>query len=431
MDVDDLALMIKGKMNEISDLEVQGELTKITTSSSGHVYFDLLGKNSRVSCVVWASYNQTPEKGAAQVKIRNVDYYGPFGKCQAVVTSVVNVDEEAHIADKHSLVIKKLQEEGLLHRERLTIPEIINHLCIITSDGSAAYHDMIHGVESRWKNLRTTVIHSSVQGKSAVSDLKFAFDKAYALKPDVIICGRGGGSDADLEVFNEEEVVRCFVNNAIPVISAVGHETDTCICDLVSDVRAKTPTAAVEMCVPLYTRKENELLKLQKTVETQIVYKLESMYTQVKKLQSSMVSAMRSVLSRGEVKQFSMQREFANLQTHFFSTRQTKLSYLSFSLSTSVDAIYKRQTQRIEMLQQKKNVIYQNILHKSNTGLELLRCKLNASSIPQNIQNGFTIALKKRKVICSNSDIQENDKITLMFRDGETSVVVTSVIKSQ
>jgi exodeoxyribonuclease VII large subunit len=139
------------------------------------------------------------------------------------------------------------------------------HLCIITSVGSAAFEDVMHGVRERWPGLRVTAIDSLVQGPRAAALLAAALQRAASLNPapDVIVVARGGGAAGDLDAFSDEQLVRALVVPGIPVISAIGHETDRCISDEVADARAKTPTAAVELALPAsLAERQRELANL-------------------------------------------------------------------------------------------------------------------------------------------------------------------------
>ena len=256
INVDELSDMIKNSLSKIQNVKVCGEIGKIVKSSKQHLYFELKSTNAIVSCVAWASSALQIESGQAEVVVRKMDFYPPYGKIQAVVSNVEQLkDETARIAAQRADLINRLHSEGIINREKNTIPDIIGHLVIITSHNSAAHYDMKQGVDARWPGLNTTVIHTSVQGPDSLLEIPLAFRKAISLNPDVIICGRGGGSETDLEAFNDEQVIRSFIHEKIPIISAIGHESDHSISDLVADVRAKTPTAAIEIAIR-YTKQE-------------------------------------------------------------------------------------------------------------------------------------------------------------------------------
>lgn len=409
MNVDQLAFMIKSKVNEIKNVTVQGEIGKITVASSGHVYFDLMSKKARVSCVCWSSSNLKASKGGANVSIQSVDYYPPFGKCQAIVNNIECLDDNSDIADKHAHIISTLTKDGTIHRPRLTIPEIINHLCIITSDGSAAYHDMIEGINSRWPGLKTTIIHSSVQGQQAISSLELAFKKAHEIKPDVIICGRGGGSECDLDVFNDERVVKCFISTTIPIVSAVGHESDHCICDLVSDVRAKTPTASIETCISTsYADRKSKLETIQLDCVFQVQKKLQDLHKNCIKTSENLHIVVQNALNSHVNRLQNMEKSATSIVQNNIQKMEDKVSNLSIKL----DHVYKQKLNEFE--------------HQ----IKMLRSKLNAHSIAQNLQNGYCVLLDANDTIVKNTDfINENDNMCVVLDDGKIDVCVKNVRK--
>lgn len=409
MNVDQLAFMIKTKVNEIRNVNVQGEIGKITVASSGHVYFDLMSEKSRVSCVCWSSSNIKAVKGGASVSIQSVDYYPPFGKCHAIVNKIECMDNNTDIADKHAHLISALTKDGTIHRMRLTIPEIINHLCIITSDGSAAYHDMIEGINSRWPGLKTTIIHSSVQGQQAISSLELAFKKAHEIKPDVIICGRGGGSECDLEVFNDEKVVRCFVSSTIPIVSAVGHENDHCICDLVSDMRAKTPTASIETCIS--TTYADRKAKL-KTIQADCVFFVEKKLIDLRQNYNKTTENLHIVVRNA------------------FNSYINRLQNIGKTATSIVQNKIQKTEDRLSNLYIRLEHIYKQKLSEFEHQIKMLKSKLNAHSIAQNLQNGYCVLLDSNDTIVKNTDsISENDNMCVVLDDGKIDVYVKNVRK--
>lgn len=431
MDVVEFADCIKQTVNSITNVKVKGEVGKITKSSSGHTYFDLIGENARVSCVAWSSYKLQPSQGIAEVIVKKVDYYPPYGRCQAVVCEINHFDEEANVAAKRGNLIDSLTAHGFIHRTRLQIPEIVNHLCIITSDDSAAYHDMMEGINKRWPGLRTTVIHSSVQGKNAVSTLKKAFENAYSLQPNIIICGRGGGSEADLEVFNEEEVVRCFINDKIPVISAVGHENDNCICDLVADVRAKTPTASIEICIPQTLDEKREKIQM---LKKQNYFQFRSKFSL---LQTSLLNTRQTcndvaMNMRKKYKQYiqfqreSMVSSITNkLEKNTVYCEQTgdklKANLKTLILKFQHDVDTKRAV-LLNIMKHKLSFFKHNVC--------MVRSELNTYSIDAHISNGACVLLSdNNKIINTVDKVSENDQLCVVLPDGKIYVTVKNVRK--
>jgi exodeoxyribonuclease VII large subunit len=234
---------------------VSGEISGFKRAASGHCYFDLKDANAQVACVLYrnrAALVGFELKDGAQVELRvRPSIYEPRGSLQFAV-------EQARLAGVGRLyeaflrLKAKLESEGLfaddLKRELPALPQRIG---LITSTKAAALADMLRVLRDRWPRAQVILYPASVQGANAPSELLAALKAANArAECEVLIIGRGGGSMEDLWAFNDEALVRAIAASDIPIVSAVGHETDFTLCDFAADVRAPTPTAAAAMVVP-------------------------------------------------------------------------------------------------------------------------------------------------------------------------------------
>jgi len=236
------------------DLQIEGEISNFKNHSSGHLYFTLKDASAAISCVMFASYAAAlkfaPENGAKVIVSGNVSIYEKMGQYQlyAVNMKPVGVGDLANAFDK---LKQALQKEGLFETERKkTIPDKVSCVALVTSPTGAAVHDMVKVIRERNPSVKITIVPTLVQGEQAPQDIA----QAIALvnqwnKAEVIIVGRGGGSAEDLQAFNAEIVARAIADSKIPVISAVGHETDFTIADFAADFRAPTPSAAAANAV--------------------------------------------------------------------------------------------------------------------------------------------------------------------------------------
>lgn len=237
-----------------SSVSVEGEVSQPTLARSGHIYFTLKDDGAQLACVIWRSTAERLrlqlEHGQQLTLGGSIQVYPPTGRYQLIVNKVELAGEGA--LQKAFLALKqKLENEGLFDPSRKrSLPLFPNHIGIVTSDTGAAFQDMRDTLERRWPLVRVTLYHSRVQGVGSVASIVAGINYFSANKPDVIIIGRGGGSLEDLWSFNEEAVARAIAASSVPVISAVGHETDFSISDFVADVRAATPTQAAMMVVP-------------------------------------------------------------------------------------------------------------------------------------------------------------------------------------
>ncbi len=245
---------------------VCGEISNFSVPSSGHWYFTLKDDRAQVRCAMFRSANahvrQRPANGDEVSVLAKVSLYEGRGEFQLVVERL-EIGGEGVLQARFEALKARLGAEGLFDaRRKRPIPQKIRHVGVITSDTGAAIHDILTVIRRRWPALRVTLIPAPVQGEHAAARIEAAIRCANARTDcDVLIVGRGGGSLEDLWPFNEERVARAIAASRIPVISAVGHEVDVTISDLVADERAPTPTAAAERVTPDRAVLERQLVQ--------------------------------------------------------------------------------------------------------------------------------------------------------------------------
>lgn len=247
-------------------VRVRGEISGLKFHSSGHVYFDLKDEKAVLNAVVWRAtaltLKQKPEQGLEVICTGRISTYAGSSRYQLIVEQV----ELAGLGALMALIEerkKRLAAEGLFAESRKKrLPFLPDVIGVVTSPTGAVIRDIMHRLDARFPR-RVLLWPVAVQGERAVAEVAAAIRGFNALRPfdsiprpDVLIVARGGGSVEDLMAFNEEIVVRAAAESAIPIISAVGHETDTTLIDFAADRRAPTPTAAAEMAVPV----RNELI---------------------------------------------------------------------------------------------------------------------------------------------------------------------------
>ena len=241
---------------EFDHVRVKGELGRVSKPASGHIYMDLKDDRASLACVMWkgsiSKVNIELEEGMEVIVTGRLTTFSGQSKYQIIIEHVVPAGAGALMAmlEKRK---KKLSEEGLFDIiNKKPIPYLPTHIGVITSPTGAVIKDIMHRLNDRFPS-RVTIWPVVVQGESCAQQVASAISGFNQLNdsPDLIIVARGGGSLEDLWGFNEEIVVRATFSSKIPIISAVGHETDTTLIDYVSDVRAPTPTAAAEMAVPV------------------------------------------------------------------------------------------------------------------------------------------------------------------------------------
>ncbi|EPK6630019.1 exodeoxyribonuclease VII large subunit [Citrobacter freundii] len=247
---------------EMGQVWISGEISNFTQPSSGHWYFTLKDDTAQVRCAMFRNSNRRvtfrPQHGQQVLVRANITLYEPRGDYQIIVESMQPAGEGL-LQQKYEQLKAKLQAEGLFDQQfKKTLPSPAHCVGVITSKTGAALHDILHVLKRRDPSLPVIIYPTAVQGDDAPGQIVRAIELANARgECDVLIVGRGGGSLEDLWSFNDERVARAIFASRIPVVSAVGHETDVTIADFVGDLRAPTPSAAAE----IVSRNQLELLR--------------------------------------------------------------------------------------------------------------------------------------------------------------------------
>lgn len=257
----------------LTNLRVKGEISNFKKHSSGHAYFTLKDKYSKIACVIFKGNAEklriTLEDGMNVTVKGYISLYERDGQYQLYVNEV----ESDGLGDLYITFQKlknTLQNEGLFHSDhKKPLPFLPQKIGIITSPTGSAIKDIISVIKRRFHKVQLYIFPVLVQGNQAASSIEKAIELCNSFQDiDVIILGRGGGSIEELWAFNEEIVARAIYKSRIPIISAVGHETDITIADFVADVRAQTPSAAAELAVPKLT----DLIEVLNTYQKRLLY---------------------------------------------------------------------------------------------------------------------------------------------------------------
>lgn len=265
----------------LGSIQVQGELSGFKKYGSGHLYFTLKDETAAVSCVMFkgqtAALAFKPQDGMKVVVMAKASLYDRDGRFQLYVQSM-QADGLGQLYQAYELLKQKLAAEGLFDdRYKQKIPYLPKTIGVITSSSGAVIRDIIHVLKRRFPGFHLQLMPVAVQGDGAAAQIAAAIEQFNRIgRADLLIVGRGGGSIEDLWAFNEEVVARAVFKSVIPIISAVGHETDFTICDFVADLRAPTPSAAAELAVPVRADLEQQLLqtrfRMQRALNKQLDY---------------------------------------------------------------------------------------------------------------------------------------------------------------
>lgn len=277
LSVSDLTRDIKSTLQaDFSSVWVTGEVSDLARPNSGHLYLTLKDDSSQIRGVIWKTTAQRirfPLDDGTQVLCRgDIDVYPPRGTYQLIIRQVEPLGEGALQAALRKLRAK-LEAEGLFAPQlKQPIPVFPKRVGIVTSPSGAALRDFLQVAARRWHGVELVIIPSRMQGQGSADEVVRAIEQAHELKPgiDTLVITRGGGSIEDLWSFNEEKVVRAIRAASIPTVSAIGHEIDVTLADLVADLRALTPSEAAERVIPSANEIRASLDQLTKRLQSRM-----------------------------------------------------------------------------------------------------------------------------------------------------------------
>ncbi len=346
---------------------VEGEVASATYHTSGHLYFSIKDKDSSLKCVMWrssvAKIKFRIEKGMHIVVEGSVSVYTPRGEYQFQTVGIEPYGQGA-LALAYEQLKKKLKVKGYFDAEiKKEIPKHLMKIALVTAKESAALYDMLKIIEKRWPLLEVSIIDTLVQGELAAVQIAKSLAYADSLGLDVVVLGRGGGSAEDLWSFNEEVVADAIFNMKTPVVSAVGHEVDVLISDYVADLRAPTPSAAMEMILPDMYEIQHTLLEMSERFT----------YTVKQKLQSSLsdLKHTEEILHRSSPSRLLLEvsNEFTRLQEELKRVFIYKLEQFSSPVTTLLQNY--RQTMLFTLQQKEQHLGYiQKTFSMSNPKLQ-------------------------------------------------------------
>jgi exodeoxyribonuclease VII large subunit len=331
-----------------SRLTVAGEITNWTVARSGHAYFGLKDENALLPSVCWRSslgkIKFEPENGLAVIAKGHIEVYSPHGKYQFYVDSMQPAGVGA-LQLAFEQMVKRLREQGLfddLHKKPL--PAYPERIGILTSESGAAVHDIQDSIHNRWPPAELFLYPVPVQGEGAAeliaSAIKDINRRSRQLRLDLLIVGRGGGSLEDLWAFNEEVLARAIFDSKIPVLSAVGHEIDTTIADLVADARASTPTKAGVVAVPDMHEVLENIDNLKERLKSQITFLVHSSQQQSDELCIRLRSSVKHLLADTRNRLYAITEQVRQIEPHrLLRTKTLVVVNLKNRISKAIKAI--------------------------------------------------------------------------------------------
>ena len=409
--VTQLTRYIKYKIDNdihLNEVFLKGEISNFKAHSRGHFYFTLKDEGSRINAIMFSSNTKKikflPADGMKVLVTGKISVFEANGAYQIYVNDMLE-DGVGNLYIAYEQLKQKLEQEGLFKKEyKKNIPKIPNRVGVITAPTGAAIKDIISTIKRRWPLAQVILFPSLVQGDEAKEDIVRQIENAKQYHLDTLIVGRGGGSIEDLWPFNEEIVARSIFDCEIPVISAVGHEIDFTISDFVADLRAPTPTGAAELAVPQKVDVENYLCQLKIRLNKAMQHKININSQKLEEIKNRYI--FQNPVAIYQAKELQFDTIFERLK--FVSKNLISLKEKKF-ITLMSSYVFQNPEKLIDI--------------KKNKYLQLIS-KLETLSPLLTIQRGYTITKKEKKVITSSNDLKQDDKIELVFADGNVNARV-------
>lgn len=435
MSVSELATGLKKTLEETySRIRIRGELTGLKLAASGHLYGDIKDENAVVNIVCWrgtmSRLSLRPEDGMDVIVTGKVSSYPKSSRYQIIIESIELAGEGALLKLLEERR-KKLAAEGLFDTNRKKplpfLPEVIG---VVTSPSGAVIRDIMHRLRDRFPR-RVLLWPVIVQGDGAAEQIAQAIDGFNRMeengetpRPDLIIVARGGGSLEDLMAFNEENVVRAAANSTIPLISAVGHETDTTLIDYASDVRAPTPTGAAEMAVPV---RLNLIAQLQEDHQ-RLIRGMKRQLNDQKNILSAHASKLGNPQTLLDIKSQSLDiaSEKLTAQTRAFIHNKQLLLQRTASRLLSPQSLITHKKQALQFLNAKLTpTLLRTIEDKTKRLNTLWRILENLS--PQSVlSRGYALVYDDQgNLIRETKQLEHNQDIVIEFADKNKLKAIT------
>ena len=411
--VSEINYLINQKLKQdqnFKNILVKGEISNFSTNpSSGHSYFTLKDERSQISAVMFKFMKDRflkfePEDGMKVIVKGKIEVYEQQGKYQLYATKITE-DGIGNLHIAFEQLKKKLEKEGLFDDTvKKAIPKYPKKIGVVTASTGAAIRDIITTIERRYPICEVVIFPTLVQGDQAKNQIVKQIRNAQNYDIDTLIIGRGGGSIEDLWPFNEEIVAREIYNCEIPVISAVGHETDFTISDFVADKRAPTPTAAAELAVPVLSEVKFRVDNLRDKLNKNVNDKIKEHKVHLNHLSQKQV--LKNPEEIYEIKRMHMDNILNRLNysaSNIITENQKKLIKLENS------PVLKNPNELLKTKQERYN--------KNYNKLEVLNPLLT-------LKRGYSIAKSEGKVVSSAKDVKSGDKIDIEFDDGTVNTKV-------
>ena len=431
--VRDLVSAIRTQVErEYTDVWVEGEISNYRPAESGHLYFTLKDDASQLRVVMWRTQARLlrfkPDNGMQVIARGRVTVYDQRGELQ-LSAEYLEPKGAGALQIAFEQLKAKLAAEGLFERERKkAIPRLPRRIGIVTSPRGAALHDMLNVLRRRHESVGVLIFPAQVQGDAAAAEVATGvkyFNKAKNV--DVIVLARGGGSLEDLAAFNDEGLARVIAASEVPVISAVGHETDFTIADFVADLRAPTPSAAAELVIESKRMLEEQVETLRRRLSRASRYQLQQLKLRLTELaQHGAFARMREAIRRREQRVDDLVYRLAQAERKVIQARMRRLDVAStrlrhLDLRLRLNYFHKQLDTHTTAMQ----VAMQNGLARRRARLDHLAAQLQALSPTNILERGYALVFDAEgNLVKDAAQVNAGSEITAQVAKGKIAATV-------
>ena len=425
--------------SELRNVQVTGEISNFKRQQpSGHCYFSLKDKDGVLKCVMFKfkamGLRFNPRDGETVTAIGHISVYEASGAYQLYVDMMLPKGQ-GDLMLQYEQLKQKLMREGLFAPERKPLlPAHVQAVGVVTSPTGAVIRDIIKVSRRRNSAVKIYLFPVKVQGKGASAEIARAirfFNRCGLV--DALIVGRGGGSMEDLWAFNEEPTVRAVANSRLPIISAVGHETDVTLCDFAATKRAATPSEAAEMAVADTSKYARQVQELQKRAELAIKGKLKQFeYRMERSIYSPVMTQPERLYSIKEAKlQNLLASRCLQRPRAMYEDKAERLArLLAAKVLQEPQCLFVDKEQRLDMALQTVEHSMKGMLQEREHSLALVAAKLPGLNPLAALAKGYSMSKVKDKVLTSVEQVRWGEEIVTSLKDGTIYSVVQEVVKN-
>jgi exodeoxyribonuclease VII large subunit len=417
----------------IPKLWIEGEISNLARPASGHMYFSLKDEAAQIRCA-WFKQRQHQNisamiNGTKMLALGRISLYEARGEYQFIVEKMETAGE-GDLKRKYEKLKEKLSIEGFFAEEiKKPLPKLPRRIGIITSPSGAAIRDALSVLKRRFPMVPVIIYPVSVQGDGAAPEIKLALEKANnRAECDLLIITRGGGSIEDLWAFNEEIVARAIHHSNIPIISAVGHETDVTIADFVADHRAPTPSAAAEVAVPDQQEWFNSIENISEKLNALIIRAINNRHQTLDWFNKRLTQSSPQVIVKRQIEQsINLQRVLKSSMKNFLILRGRKIDKLtSRCIQSSPSQSLQKQIMRFEAIKQNIHAKGKKLIEDNQNRLRLVSRSLNNVSPLGTLDRGYAIVseVNTNKIITNPISLKINSKLKIRLAKGKIMAAV-------